>query len=94
MKKAVLIIVVILIISVIAYLVYANLISGKIEFIKPLKLDINISVTPKLDPDLAADFLKKPPYTGLKQSGQLPVKVDKTGRNNPFLAIPFSLIEP
>jgi len=94
MKKSVLIVVVIFIILVIIYLVYTNLFSGKIELIKPLELDINISVTPSLDPNLAADFLKKMPYTGLKQSGQLPVKVDKTGRNNPFLIIPFLLLEP
>jgi len=89
-----LIVVVILIVLVIVYLLYTNLFSGKIGFIKPLELDINISATPQLDPNLAADFLKKPPYTSLKQLGQLPVKVDKTGRNNPFLTISFSLVEP
>ena len=92
-KRVALIMVIILLLLVIGYLVYTNFLSAKIKLIKPLKVEVDILVVPKLNPELVNDFLTKSPYINLKLHGKLPVTVDKVGRKNPFRVIPFSLLE-
>jgi len=91
-KRKILTAVIIGVILVISYLFYYGFIAGKIEIIKPLKVEnIKKLVIPNLNPKLDYDFLNKAPYTELKMPSQakLPVKVDKVGRENPFAEIKF-----
>lgn len=91
-KKVALITVIVLILIIIGYFIFKNLIANK-ETSRPVSLKFDISVTPNLEPGLNDDFLSKLPYNILKQSGQLPVNVEKMGRENPFAVILFSLPE-
>lgn len=92
-KIIILIIVTVLIIGVISYLLYTNVFFRRITPPRSLGLTPSVSITPLFDSKLEVDFLKKSPYIDLTQFGILPVKVEKTGRKNPFLEIIFFLPE-
>jgi hypothetical protein len=92
-KRIILIIVAILIIGTIGYLIYDNFFADEAKKIKPITIKVETWVAPRIDPDLADDFLIKSPYIDFKERGKLPVRVDKTGRKNPFQKIPFGLLE-
>ncbi|MDD2807450.1 MAG: hypothetical protein PHW95_02955 [Patescibacteria group bacterium] len=82
---------VVLILAVAGYLFYVGFLAGKIEILKPLKVEVEVLQVPSINSDFNDDFLNRLPYTGLVQSAKLPITAGVVGRNNPFSEIPFSL---
>ncbi len=90
-KKILSLIFIIVLISALGFLVYFNFFVGSQ---KPTELpggeeSLIISI---INTDFKSDFLNKLPYTELKSNIKLPIAEGKTGRSNPFRAIPFSLL--
>ena len=92
-KKVVLTVVTVTVGGVIAYLLFTNIFGSKFDFIKPLRVEVKLVELPQISSDLGNDFLQKSVFLNLTEHGNLPVKINKTGRSNPFLEIPFSLVE-
>ena len=93
-KKTALIFISLVLVIVISYLIYSNFLAEKIEIIKPLEVEVETLVVPKIQSDIEDDFLNKEPYRDLKSNASLPVTIGKTGRQNPFRSIPFYFREP
>jgi hypothetical protein len=82
-----------ILIGVIGYLIYANFSDSGIKIVKSFgENKVEALVVSKINTEFKSDFLNKSPYINLKSGAKLPVLVEKTGRNNPFKVIPFSLL--
>jgi len=99
MKKSKLIIMSVIIIVVIAVIVFLffNYSNRQFNPLSPLGLNNNepINVASKLNSSFDLDFLTKKPYSNLKESASLPVRVNDSekGRTNPFREINFFITE-
>lgn len=92
-KKWILTLVIVALFGLIGYLVYDNFLSDVIRPDNTTKINIEPLVVPTINTKFETDFLSQEPYINLKENGTLPVKAGKTGRPNPFLAIPFSILD-
>ncbi|MBI3290684.1 hypothetical protein HYZ76_00210 [Candidatus Falkowbacteria bacterium] len=91
-KKVILVTVLTALLGVIIYLLYDSFLASGVRS-DSNQITIKILETAEIDTLINIDFLTKPPYTSLKQYGQLPVKVEGSGRSNPFRKLPFLLLE-
>ena len=85
--------VMVILVGLIGYLLYDNFLSGYIKPADSVEVNIKPLVVPTVNTEFETDFLSKEPYINLKENGDLPVKAGRIGRPNPFLSIPFSILD-
>ncbi|MDX9892806.1 MAG: hypothetical protein RB292_00125 [Patescibacteria group bacterium] len=90
-KKIILTVLLLATLGLAGYLVYKIFLSESFAINKPIVVDIDKLVVPKINTAMPSDFLNQSPYLDLKaRSSQLPS--GRVGRSNPFGKIPFDLL--
>ncbi len=88
-RKAILLAVSGVLAILIAYLLYTNFIIDRVALVQPIDVKVKVITLPKVNPQLATDFLTQDPYVRLRDSGSAPQGSVTAGRDNPFQGIEF-----